>query len=116
MKLFGQKLKTKSCCCDQTCLPEQPQNEQVNKPKQGIQILGSGCARCMTLEKATHQAVEELQLDLEIEHIRDFAQIASYGVMSTPALVVNGQVLSYGKVLTVNEVKALLSQLEIKKG
>lgn len=116
MKLFGQKLKTKSCCCDQTCLSEQTQNEQVNKSKQGIQILGSGCAKCMALEKATQQAVEQLQLNLEIEHITDFAQIASYGVMSTPALVVNGQVLSYGKVLTVNEVKALLSQLEFKKG
>ena len=46
----------------------------------------------------------------EIEHITDFAEIASYGVMSTPALVFNGEVISYGKVLTADEVKALLSK------
>ena len=48
--------------------------------------------------------------DYIVEHITDFAEIASYGVMSTPALVFNGEVISYGKVLTVDEVKALLSK------
>ena len=46
----------------------------------------------------------------EIEHVTDFAEIAGYGVMTTPALVFNGEVISYGKVLTVEEVKALLSK------
>ena len=55
-------------------------------------------------------AVSELRLDYEIEHVTDFAEIAGYGVMTTPALVFNGEVISYGKVLTVEEVKALLSK------
>ena len=64
----------------------------------------------MELEKATRAAVSELRLDYEIEHVTDFAEIAGYGVMTTPALVFNGEVISYGKVLTVEEVKALLSK------
>lgn len=86
------------------------QKTRNKKQEQGIKILGSGCAKCMELEKATRTAISELQLDYEIEHITDFAEIASYGVMSTPALVFNGEVISYGKVLTVDEVKALLSK------
>ena len=80
------------------------------KQEQGIKILGSGCVKCMELEKATRAAVSELRLDYEIEHVTDFAEIAGYGVMTTPALVFNGEVISYGKVLTVEEVKALLSK------
>ena len=57
----------------------------------------------------THLDVYKRQ-DYEIDHVTDFAEIASYGVMSTPALVLNGEVISYGKVLTVDEVKALLSK------
>lgn len=74
------------------------------------QNIGSGCVKCMELEKATRAAVSELRLDYEIEHVTDFAEIAGYGVMTTPALVFNGEVISYGKVLTVEEVKALLSK------
>ena len=62
----------------------------------------------MELEKAVRTAISELQLDYEIDHVTDFAEIASYGVMSTPALVLDGEVISYGKVLTVEEVKELL--------
>lgn len=64
----------------------------------------------MELEKAARTAISELRLDYEIEHVTDFAEIASYGVMSTPALVFNGKVISYGKVLTAEEVKALLAK------
>ena len=72
--------------------------------------MGSGCAKCMELEKATRTAISELQLNYEVDHITDFAEIASYGVMSTPALVLDGKVISYGKVLTVKEVKELLTK------
>jgi len=106
MKLFGKKKETKSCCCGGNCTSETMQNAESKKQEQGIKILGSGCAKCMELEKA----ISELQLDYEIAHVTDFAEIASYGVMSTPALVLNGEVISYGKVLTVDEVKALLSK------
>lgn len=64
----------------------------------------------MELENATRTAISELGLDFEIEHVKDFAEIASYGVISTPALVLNGKVVSYGRVLSVDEVKAVLKQ------
>lgn len=112
MKLFGKKKETKSCCCGGNCTSETMQNAENKKKEKekGIKILGSGCAKCMEVEKATRTAISELQLDYEIDHVTDFAEIASYGVMSTPALVLNGEVISYGKVLTVDEVKALLSK------
>ena len=110
MKLFGKKKETKSCCCGGTCTSETIQNAENKKQEQGVKILGSGCAKCMELEKAPRAAISELQLEYEIENITDFAEIAGYGVMSTPALAVNGEVISYGKVLTADEVKALLSK------
>lgn len=109
MKLFGKKLETKSCCCGGNCQLEPAQTKETHQNEIGIKILGSGCAKCIELENRTRAAVSELQLDYDIEHVTDFAQIARYGVMSTPALVLNGKVLSYGKVLSVDEVKTLLS-------
>lgn len=82
--------------------------DAVKKTDVGIKILDSGCAKCIALENATRNAISELGLDLDIEHITDFVQIASYGVMSTPALVLNGKVVSYGKVLSVEDVKNIL--------
>ena len=73
-------------------------------------MLGSGCAKCNTLEDAVRAALAELGRDTAIDHVTDFAQIAAYGVMTTPALVVNGKVVSYGKVLKKDEVKALLQK------
>lgn len=67
---------------------------------------------CIALENATQKAVSELGFDLKIEHITDFSQIASYGVMSTPALVFKGKVVSYGKVLSVEEIKSILKQAQ----
>jgi len=110
MKLFGKKKETKSCCCGGNCTSETMRNAENKKQEQGIKILGSGCTKCMELEKATRTAISELQLDYTIDHVTDFAEIASYGVMSTPALVLDGKVRSYGKVLTVEEVKALLTE------
>lgn len=80
------------------------------KKEQGIKILGSGGSKCLALEKAAREAFAELNVEENIDHITDFSQIASYGVMSTPALVVNGKVVSYGKVLNKDEVKELLEQ------
>ena len=110
MKLFRKKKETKSCCCGGNCTSETMQNAENKKQEQGIKILGTGCAKCFELEKATRTAISDLRLDYEIEHVTDFAEIASYGVLSTPALVLNGKVISYGKVLTVKEVKALLTK------
>ncbi len=73
-----------------------------------VKILGSGCDKCRALEKATIEALEELGRDTAVEHVTDFAQIAQYGVMQTPALVVDGKVLSSGRVLSKDAVKKLL--------
>lgn len=73
-----------------------------------IKILGSGCAKCDTLEQTTRKAVETLGLDATIEHVTDFAQIMSFGVMTTPALVVDGQVKVAGRVPSVEDVAKLL--------
>lgn len=74
-----------------------------------IKILGSGCAKCRTLENNTRTAVKELNLDAEIIKITDVNQITDYGVMMTPAIVVDEKVLSYGKVLSPADIKALLN-------
>jgi small redox-active disulfide protein 2 len=65
-----------------------------------IKILGSGCANCKNLEKLCREVVTENNLDANIEKVTDFKEIASYGIMSTPGLVVNGKILSSGKLPT----------------
>ncbi len=108
MKLFNKKVDKKPCSCGGNCTTENMQNAEIEKKKNGIKILGSGCAKCSALENATKTALLEIGLDLEIQHITDFTQIASYGVMTTPALVLDGKVVSYGKVLSVEEIKKIL--------
>ena len=77
----------------------------------GVKVLGSGCAKCNALEGAVRSALEELGMDTTIDHVTDFNQIAAYGVMSTPALVVDGKVLSYGKVLSKDEAVAVIQKV-----
>lgn len=74
-----------------------------------IKILGSGCKNCDRLEAVAREAVERLGIDVTIEHVRDFADIMSYGVMTTPALVVDEQVKLAGRVPSVDEVVKVLS-------
>jgi len=69
-----------------------------------IKILGPGCANCKRLEQMTHRQVEKLGLTADIEKVTDYGQIMAYGVMSTPGLVVNGEVVSYGRIPTEQEV------------
>ncbi len=85
-------------------------NPAPDNPNAPIKILGTGCAKCDALEVVTKEALEELQLDDEVAHVRDLASIASYGVMSTPALVVDNKVVSYGRVLTKEEVIELIKK------
>jgi len=73
-----------------------------------VKILGSGCPNCNALERATRTALATLGVQASVEHVTDYAQIAAYGVMSTPALVVDGQLLLAGRVPGVNELTALL--------
>lgn len=73
-----------------------------------IQILGTGCAKCDKLYKNAQQAVEELGIDAELEKVTDLGQIMAFGVMSTPALVIDGQVKLTGKAPSAEEIKPLI--------
>lgn len=109
MKMFGKKKKESSNCCGGNCNCKE--QKDVGNKLSDIKILGSGCANCNALEKSTVDALKELNLNDTIEHITDFAVIASYGVMSTPALVVDGKVVSYGKVLKANEIVEIIKRI-----
>jgi len=74
-----------------------------------IKILGSGCPSCQKLEANVVKAINQLGLEAIIEKVTDFEKIMAYGVMSTPALVVNEEVKTYGKVTTVKEIVSILS-------
>lgn len=100
MALFNIKKKDSS--------PER-QPEQT-RTTGGIKVLGGGCARCHELEANTKAALEKLGLDESVELITDYSVIASYGVMSTPALVIDEKVVSYGKVLRTDEVIELVRE------
>lgn len=74
-----------------------------------VKILGSGCPNCQRLEANTNKAVEELSLsDVRVEHVYDMDKIVAYGVMSTPALVIDEQVKSSGRIPEVEEIKGWL--------
>ena len=77
------------------------------KPDQ-VKVLGTGCAKCTKLYETTRQAVADLALDAEVEKVSDIQKILAYGVMMTPALVVDGEVKLVGKVPPLDEIKALL--------
>ena len=74
-----------------------------------IKILGSGCAKCEQLEAAARAATDELGIDAEFDKVTDPAEIASWGVMATPALVVDDEVVVSGRVLSTEDVNGLLA-------
>ena len=74
-----------------------------------IKVLGPGCAKCSKTEKLVREVIEETGVDATVEKVTDMMQIASYGVMMTPALVVDGQTVVSGKVPSVEELKAMLA-------
>lgn len=75
-----------------------------------IEVIGPGCAKCKTLEAATRQAVQNLGLTCEVTKVSGMEDIINRGVMSTPALAVDGKVVSTGRVLNAKEIEALLAR------
>jgi len=75
-----------------------------------IKILGTGCANCKTLDKLTREVVEKNGINANITKVEDILEIIKYGVMSIPALVVDGKVVVKGRVPSADEIKQLLTK------
>ncbi len=75
-----------------------------------IEVLGTGCKKCQQLEANTKTALANLSLDAEVLHITDPIEIAKRGILSTPALVIDGKVVAKGKVMTPQEIQRLLQK------
>ncbi len=76
--------------------------------KMEIKILGTGCPKCKTLEKLTREVVAETGIEANISKVEDIMQIMNYGVISTPALVIDEKVVLKGRVPSIKEIKNLL--------
>ncbi len=76
-----------------------------------IKILGSGCKNCINLKENTEAALREADMEAEVLKVEDFKEIMAYGVMSTPALVIDEKVVSYGKVLKAKEIVKILESV-----
>jgi len=82
-----------------------------------IKILGTGCAKCRQLEKTTREVVKELGIDATIDEVKDMKKIVEYRVLMTPGLVVDGEVVSSGHVLSKGEVtKFIMNALAKEEG
>lgn len=109
MGLFGKKKKEEvaaPCECGGACESKTEQDEQ----NATILVLGGGCAKCNQLEAAVRQAMDELGLQETVGHVTDFTKIAAAGVMTTPALMIDGKVVSSGRVLSKGEALELLKK------
>ena len=118
MSLFRKKkeekemVKEQSSCCGGTCNEESVEaTKETLSSGASIKVLGGGCDKCNALEKNVKEALSELGMTDEIDHVADFGQIAAMGVMSTPALVIDNKVVSMGKVLSKDEVIKALKKI-----
>jgi small redox-active disulfide protein 2 len=75
-----------------------------------IQIFGPGCMNCKTLEQHARRAAEELGLALDFEKVTDLMQIAESGILRTPGLTIDGQIVSQGRVNSIEEIKTMLQK------
>jgi small redox-active disulfide protein 2 len=74
-----------------------------------IKILGTGCSKCKTLEEITRGVVKDNGIDADITKVEDIVEIMKFNIMTTPALVVNGKVVSKGRIPSANEIKQFLT-------
>ncbi len=75
-----------------------------------IKILGTGCPRCMELERRVFNTLARLNIDADVERIKDIKEFPKYGVFSTPALVINEKLISQGKVPDTKEIEKYLKE------
>lgn len=116
MNLFGKKeKKEESNAC--TCAGSSSAEVQVIDPPAvetkltSVKVLGSGCKSCKALLDNTNTALRNMKIGVDAEYVTDLTIIAGYGVMSTPALVINDKVVSMGKVISSFEVENLLHKI-----
>lgn len=103
------------CCCGSTAPKAETSSCCCGAPVEGIccvKVLGAGCKSCHEQYENAKAAVQALGLNVEVEYITDMEKVMEYGVMSMPAIVVNDQVVSMGKVLKAVDVEKLLHELE----
>lgn len=118
LKRKNKEEKTPACACNVGCPTSEATETKLEKECCGktadgiccIKVLGSGCKSCHALLEAAQEAVHSMGLTIEVEYITDMEKIMQYGVMSMPALVVNEQVASMGKVLKAKEIETLLKK------
>jgi len=75
-----------------------------------IKVLGTGCPKCKTLEKITRESVSELGINAEITKVTDIDKIMEYGIIRTPGLVINGEVVLSGRIPSATEIKELINK------
>ena len=111
------KASASSCACNCSCSKNEVRevtNDCCSEAKNGIcciKVLGAGCKSCHEQYENAKAAVQALGLNVEVEYITDMEKVMGYGVMSMPAIVVNEQVVSMGKVLKAADVEKLLHKL-----
>lgn len=105
-----------SVCFDSGALPHFDVCQDVaagtdeKQTSERILVLGAGCPKCRALEQTVIRALEEMNATLSVGHVTDYAEMAKYGVMSTPALVIDGRVVSAGRTLSQKDVLRLLKE------
>ena len=116
-KKNGEETKMPACACNDGCSTSEATeitNSCCGAENGGIcciKVLGSGCKSCHALLESTKEAIKAMGVTVEVEYVTDMQKIMEYGVMSMPALVVNENVVSMGKVLKPVEVENLLHKL-----
>ena len=111
MGIFNKIFKS-NCSCG-SCNEKEVSEESVIK-KEGImniKILGTGCKNCTNLTDNVKKALLNLNIEANIEKVTDMAEISSYGIMSTPGLVIDEKVVSYGKVLKPEEIEKIIGRV-----
>lgn len=117
MPLFGKKKTLPACACQSNC----PTSEAAEvttaccpESECGIccvKVLGMGCKSCHTQYENAKAAIDSMGLNVEVEYVTDLEKVMSYGAMSMPAVVVNEQVVTMGKVLSAADLEKLLHKL-----
>ena len=122
---FGKKKEAPACCCGSDAKAEETCCGSAGQPGESacccetgsglvsIKVLGAGCKACHEQFEHVQAAVQALGLNIEVAYITDTEKVMGYGVMSMPAIVVNEQVVSMGKVLKAADVEKLLRKLGV---